>query len=319
MNIISRFPHEIKTRINAVNTYRNTKCSVAHICRRYHCSKASLMRWNKLYDGTVESLTDKSHRPHSKHPNAHTEEEIKKIIRLIKRNPHIGLNELYTKLRIEIAYTRHYASLYRLLKRLGFYGVEMKPKKKYTPKPYDTPKNLGEKWQMDVKHVPRLCYVGKTDDKFYQYTVIDEASRERFIYAYKEQSSYSTCDFIMRAISYFGYKPKVIQTDNGQEFTFIRETDKSHPVDILLTSLGIQHKLIKPRTPRHNGKVERSHRNDQERFYNFLKFYSFDDLLKQMKAYLYRSNRILTSSLNWMSPIQKREQLIKDGLTNYII
>ena len=73
---------------------------------------------------------------------------------------------------------------------------------------------------MDVKHVPSACYVGRMPDKFYQYTVIDEASRERFIYPYKEQSSYSTIDFVKRAIAFFGYKPETIQTDNGSEFTY---------------------------------------------------------------------------------------------------
>lgn len=321
MNIISRIPHEIKTRVHAVQTYRNTNCSVSFICRKYHCSKSSLMRWNKRYDGTIESLMDKSHRPHTKHPNSHTDEEIKKIKNLIKRNPNIGLNELYTKLRTEIAYSRHYASLYRLLKRIGFYKDKTSKKKKYTPKPYQTPEYLGQKWQLDVKYVPRSCYTDSVpkDDKYYQYTVIDEASRERFIYPYKEQSSYSTIDFIKRAIVYFGYKPKCIQTDNGFEFTYFKDTKRIHPFDTFLESLNIDHKLIKPRTPRHNGKVERSHRNDNERFYKYLKFYSFDDLLVQMKKYLYRSNRILTSVLNWKSPIEKRIELIKSGYIDYNI
>ena len=226
MVIISRIPHEIKTRVHAVQTYRNTNCSVSFICRKYHCSKASLMRWNKRYDGTIESLMDKSHKPLTKHPNSHTDEEITKIKNLIKRNPHIGLNELYTKLRVEIAYSRHYASLYRILKKIGFYKDKSSKTKKYTPKPYQTPQCLGEKWQLDVKYVPRACYTSSIphDDKYYQYTVIDEASRERFIYPYKEQSSYSTIDFVKRAIAYFRYKPKCIQTDNGFEFTYFRDT-----------------------------------------------------------------------------------------------
>lgn len=65
---------------------------------------------------------------------------------------------------------------------------------------YDTPTELGEKWQMDVKYVPAVCYVGTDGEKFYQYTMVEEASRERFIYAYKEASSYSTVDFVQRAI-----------------------------------------------------------------------------------------------------------------------
>lgn len=162
---------------------------------------------------------------------------------------------------------------------------------------------------MDVKVVPKQCYVGQLPDKFYQYTVIDEASRERFIYPYKEQSSYSTIDFVKRAIVYFGYKPQIIQTDNGQEFTYTKRTDKIHPLDVLLMSLQITHKLIKPRTPRHNGKVERSHRNDQQRFYSYLHFYSYDDLLKQMKTYLKRSNNIPMQSLNWLTPLQMRQNI----------
>ena len=43
---------------------------------------------------------------------------------------------------------------------------------------------------------------------------------------------------------------------------------------------NIYHHKIRPRTPRHNGKVERSHRNDNERFYSFLSFYSLEDLIK---------------------------------------
>ena len=84
---------------------------------------------------------------------------------------------------------------------------------------------------MDVKHVPSACYVGRMPDKFYQYTVIDEASRERFIYPYKEQSSYSTIDFVKRAIAFFGYKPETIQTDNGSEFTYSKEYKRTHPFD----------------------------------------------------------------------------------------
>ena len=68
-------PHELTTKINSVKLYRQTK-DIGFVVRRYHISKASLMRWNKLYDGTKESLMPKSHRPHSPHPNAHTEEEL---------------------------------------------------------------------------------------------------------------------------------------------------------------------------------------------------------------------------------------------------
>ena len=309
MTSISHYPHSLNTKYYAVLLYRNGN-PISFVCRRYKCSKASLMRWNKKFDGTKHSLIDKSHKPLTPHPNAHTEEELSWIKNYIRRNPNISLCELYGKLRVEKGYSRHACSLFRIVRKLK-YNINTEHHSKYVPKKYDTPTEIGIKWQMAVKVIPKQCYVGEIPDKFYQYTVIDEASRERFIYPYKEQSSYSTIDFVKRAITYFGYKPETIQTDNGQEFTYTMKTDRIHPVDIFLNSLNIHHKLIKPRTPRHNGKVERSHRNDQQRFYSYLKFYSYDDLLKQIKAYLKRSNNIPMQSLNWLSPLQMRQNIIE--------
>ena len=90
-------PHKLETKFYATKLYRSG-CSISFVCRRYHISKSSLMRWNKKFDGTKESLVDKSHRPKSPHPNAHTEQEIKWIRDLHRRNPHISVCELYGKL-----------------------------------------------------------------------------------------------------------------------------------------------------------------------------------------------------------------------------
>ena len=302
-------PHEITTKENSVKLYRQTK-DIGFVCRRYHISKASLMRWNKKYNGSRESLAPKSHRPHTQHPNAHTEQELSWIRNLHRRNPNISVCEMYGKLRQEKAYSRHPGSLYRVFVRLG-YRTKVEPTKKKTKHNghYDTPKELGIKWQMDVKYIPAACYAGTDGDKYYQYTMIDEASRERFIYAYKEQSSYSTIDFTKRAIIFFGYAPETIQTDNGGEFTHSSKTNRVHPFDVLCNQLNIHHKTIRPKTPWHNGKVERSHRNDQERFYNYLRFYSLEDLQLQMKRYLRRSNRIPMSVVGWKSPAEKRREI----------
>ena len=248
-------PHELTTRINSVKLYRQTK-DIDFVLRRYHISKASLMRWNKQYDGTKESLMSKSHRPHSPHPNAHTEEELGWIRNYHRRNPNISICELYGKLRQEKAYSRHPGSLYRVFIRLGYRKkVESTKKKSKHLGHYDTPTELGKKWQMDVKYVPIVCYAGTDGEKFYQYTMIEEATRERFIYPYKENSSYSTVDFVQRAIIYFGYAPDMLQTDNGGEFTHAQKTKRIHPLDVLCNSLHITHKTIRPATPWHNGKV----------------------------------------------------------------
>ena len=318
-------PHDINTRKYAVEMYRNCG-DIEYVCRKYHISRISLWRWNKRYDGTNESITDKSHRPKTKHPNAHTNQEIRWIRNYVRRNPRITLGELWIKLKKDKEYKRTITALYRVMRRLNikFYkGMMIKDtsKKKHNKK-YDTPKNIGEKGQMDVKYVPDECKSPKIAGyrRFYQYTYIDEATRERFLYWYEEHTPMNTVDFVLRVIKYFGYKPKEIQTDNGIEFTYNRaDIKKIHPLEELLKKLGIKHHKIKPRRPQHNGKVERSHRNDNEKFYSYLKFYSLEDLRKQGERYLKRSNNIPMAVLKYLSPKEKRAELEVFGKIGYAI
>ena len=306
-----------KEKYNVLKALRCTSMFI--ICRRYKVSRVTLWRWKQQYDGTIESLEPKFSRKNIHHPNEQTDEEKKSIRDLMRRNPDIGLNELYGKLYRDYGYRRNPVTLYRFLRK-----AQLKTEKKrviYKPKPYETPLAMGEKWQLDVKYVPLECYSGnEACERYYQYTVIDEATRKRFIRAYKEQSQDSTIDFILRAFKFFGYRPKIIQTDNGQEFTFLKMYTKDgriHKFDRLCRHFRIEHKLIRPRTPRHNGKVERSHRNDNERFYKWLRYYSFNDLQVQMTVYLRRSNNIPTSVLRsatdkkrWLSPNEKEAELL---------
>jgi len=313
-----KIAYTAEEKLNALKLLKTS--TIEFVAHRYHCHTTTIYRWRLRYNGSMESLEPKYCAPYTPHPNRHTDDEVKHIKDLIKRNPHIGLNELYGKLRYSFSYKRNPVSLYRFLRKNGWYA-DVKKTKKYVPQKYDTPEHIGEKWQLDVKHVPRQCYVGefKEERRYYQYTVIDEATRERFIYPYLEQNAQSTVDFIKRAILFYGYQPNVIQTDNGSEFTYTRQTanDKQHLFDAFCSSNNIIHKTIKPRTPRHNGKVERSHRNDNERFYNYLSFYSYEDLKMQMMAYLKRSNNIPSSVLSsvdkkekWLSPNEKRRELL---------
>ena len=120
-------------------------------------------------------------------------------------------------------------------------------------------------------------------------------------------------------MQYLEYKPREIQTDNGIEFTYNKSNiKKEHPLDKLLKELGIKHHKIQPRTPEHNGKVERSHRNDNERFYSYLKFYSLEDLREQGKRYLKRSNSIPMAVLKYLTPKEKRAELEVLGMVNCV-
>ena len=100
----------------------------------YSSNRQYIYRWLKRYDGTLQSLADKSHRPHH-HPNQHTEQEIKLIMDMRKRNMNAGLVVFWVKLR-EKGYTRSVTGLYRFLRKQGQMAVKP-PNPKYIPKPYE--------------------------------------------------------------------------------------------------------------------------------------------------------------------------------------
>lgn len=314
-----------KQKLKALQGWGGKTADVEWAAEKYKCAVSSLWIWKRLYDGTLDSLQNKSSRPKSPHPNAHKPDEIANIKRMLDENPHIAYTELYTELRAECAYSRCFWSMYKYIRK-----NLLRVPKEYELRenqPYETPDMIGIKWQMDVKYVPTICFAGTarqrfetTGERLYQYTMIDEASRERFLYGYQENSSHNTKDFIKRAVVYFGYVPHIIQTDNGLEFRnpAHAKPDTPHAAIDTMKKLGITHQLIRPYTPRHNGKVERSHRTDQERFYRYSKFDSIADLNEQMAAWLVRYNRTASTSLKnrygkkvFQSPLDKRAELLE--------
>ena len=72
-----------------------------------------------------------------------------------------------------------------------------------------------------------------------------------------------------------------------------------------LKELGIEYSLIRPHTPTQNGKVERSHRKDQERFYYKRVFLNLEDLKEKGRRWLKEYNNFPMRPLNWMSPLEK--------------
>lgn len=81
-------PHLIATKMKAVEIFKQTH-DVEYVMRKYHVGRASVYRWNKQYDGTRQSMENKSHKPKTQHPNAHTEQEFKWIRDYCRRNPNI--------------------------------------------------------------------------------------------------------------------------------------------------------------------------------------------------------------------------------------
>ena len=285
------------------------KHGVTKAAIHYKTSRQNIYRWRKKYDGDIHSLADRSHQPHS-HPKQHTEAEITLVKNMRRRNPHDGLVVFWVKLR-QRGYTRSISGLYKLLRRIG--GIPSKlPNPKYIPKPYEQMQYPGQKVQIDVKYVPSVCLVGEAAEDakecggyYYQYTFIDEYSRFRYLEAFKEKDTFSSTVFLKHVVAKFPYAIECVQTDNGFEFTNEMGNSKKKPPTLFektLEQLGIKHKKIRPFTPRHNGKVERSHRKDNEEFYASHRFYSFDDFVKQLALRQRQYNNFPMRPLNWKSP-----------------
>lgn len=288
------------------------KNGVTKAAIKYNVSRQYIYRWRRRYDGTLQSLADKSHRPNH-HPSQHTESEIKLIRDMRRRNPNAGLVVFWVKLR-QRGYTRSITGLYRMLRKLGEYRKAL-PNPKYIPKPYEKMYYPGQRVQVDVKFVPSACVVGEAEGKkFYQYTAIDEYSRFRYIEAFKEHSSYSSAIFLEHMLNAFPFPVHCVQTDNGLEFT--KRLIKENSLTLFeqkLKEKGIRHKLIKPYTPRHNGKVERSHRKDNEYFYANHKFYSFEDFKKQLAVHGRKYNNFPMRPLGWKSPREFLNHFLQTG------
>ena len=185
----------------------------------------------------------------------------------------------------------------------------------YRPKPYEQMTYPGQRVQVDVKVVPRRC-IADPELRLYQYTAIDEFTRLRFLAAYQEQSTCSSADFLKKLTQWYarrGIRVECVQTDNGFEFTN-RFSNSKRDLPTLFESaaarLGIRHKLIRPYTPRHNGKVERSHQEDQKRFYSCHSFYSPNDFAKQLAVHNRRSNNFPLRPLGWLSPVEFAVQYV---------
>ena len=299
MNTVTQTMQFRQSLLKYAEKYGVTKAAI-----KYNVNRQYIYRWKRRYNGDIQSLANKSHRPHH-HPNQHTEAELQKIKNFRRRNPNTGLVVLWVKLR-RSGYTRSITGLYRVLRRQGQMAVKL-PNPKYLPKPYEKMRFPGERVQIDVKFVPEACIVGDAaGEKFYQYTAIDEFSRWRYLEAFQEHSTYSSAQFLEHLIKAAPFKILCVQTDNGTEFTKRLLPGDNSPslFETRLEQAGIRHKLIRPYTPRHNGKVERSHRKDNEYFYASHKFYSFEDFKNQLAVRCRNYNRFPIRPLGWLSPIE---------------
>lgn len=163
--------------------------------------------------------------------------------------------------------------------------------------------------EMDVKYVPQKLH----SRRYYQYTAIDVSSRWRYIRIYDGQSSYHSLCFLREVIKKFPYQIKAIKTDNHSTFTnrstgYSKSADpmnpRLHALDCFCLKNEMEHYLIDPGKPAQNGTVERSHRSDQESFYDKNIFNSVNELRLKLRLWNMYYNDLRHCSLNGLTPNQ---------------
>ena len=278
------------------------KHTVTETCIRYKASRKTFYKWEKRYDGSIESLKDRSHRPHNS-PRGHTEIEKALVRRMVKKCKWRDLLLAYQMLLAQ-GYRRSYGGFKRLVQKLR----AQKPAKvnaKKKPKPYQRAEYPGQKVQIDVKFVPSHC--ATNGQKYYEYVAKDECTRWTYRELYDEHSTYSSKDFLMKFVKQAPFPIHEIQTDNGTEFTnalLVVKAQHKTLFEQALEDMDITYHRIRIATPRHNGKVERQHRTDEMRFFDNLKMYSLEDGRRQLAVYQEKSNKIIMTCLNMFSPNQ---------------
>lgn len=241
--------------------------NVAKTCRYYGISRSIFYRWYERYQKEGENgLRDKSRRPFHC-PRATQAEIIAKIVYL-RENYHFGpwKIQMYLKRYHDIVISK--SGVWRILKRLMLNKLPYNQRyKKHEDrwKRYEKPMP-GHRIQIDVKFLERIK---NTRQRYYQFTAIDDCTRLRVMKIFERNNQKNAIQFVDYVLSRLPFKTIVIQTDNGSEF---QEQFHWHVLD-----KGINHIYIKPRRPRLNGKVERSHRIDEEEFYRMMKGVIIDD------------------------------------------
>jgi transposase InsO family protein len=241
--------------------------NVSLTCRYYGISRQVFYKWRRRYEADgLDGLRDRSHRPLVS-PNATRTEVVGKIIYL-RQHYHFGPAKIAMYLQRYHDIQLSPSGVWRILKRLDLNRLPASQRHKRHDrrwKRYEKPLP-GHRIQLDVKFIAPLPGSRR---KHYQFTAIDDCTRLRVLRIYPKLNQQTAIQFLDYVLERLPFRVEVIQTDNGVEFG---ASFHWHVLD-----KGAGHVYIKPRTPRLNGKVERSHRIDAEEFYRMLEGVVIDD------------------------------------------
>jgi transposase InsO family protein len=301
-------------RLRWVLPIANGEVKLVNVAKVCPYSKRSLERWISTYKRHGESSLE----PRSTEPKTYQHEtsiRIKERVIQLRKKTKLCAMKLKWRLEKENIHI-HERTIGKILKKENLVRKYLVRKIQY--KYIKAKRQPGDLVEIDVKYVPGRV----ANRRYFQYTAIDTASRWRYLAVFDEQTSFHTIRFLEEVMERFEYKIQAIKTDNGSMFTnrylgVYRREDLSprhaHGLDQFCDWHGITHYLIDPGKPAQNGTVERSHREDQEKFYERNKFKNFADLQKKLKKWNIYYNNLEHCGLGGKSP---NEFLANYKLTN---
>ena len=260
---------QVRRRLGILQHAEEVTGNVAMTCRYYGVARQSFYTWKRRYEELgLEGLKDRSRRPKVS-PNATHVDVVGKILYL-RQNYHFGPGKIAMYLKRYHNVSISSSGVWRILKRLGLNRLPTSQRYKRLDKRWQRyEKQLpGHQVQIDVKFIAPIKGAERKR-KYYQFTAIDDCTRLRVLRIYPQLNQKTAIQFADYVMERLPFQVQVIQTDNGPEFG---SSFHYHVLD-----QGVGHRYIKPRTPRLNGKVERSHRIDAEEFYRLLDGAVIDD------------------------------------------
>lgn len=252
---------QVKQRIAIIKHVSETSKNVAMTCRYFGISRPTYYKWIRRYEKYGEAgLCDQSKRPLSS-PRATSKEVVSKLLYL-RQNYHFGAGRVSSYLKRYHDINISVSTVHAILTKNGLNRLPASQRKyeraKHHWKRYEK-QQPGLRVQVDVKFLER---VPGTKKRLYQFTAVDDCTRIRVLKIYDRCNQNTAVEFIDEVIRRLPFRVLVVQTDNGAEF---QSRFHWHLLD-----RDIGHAYIKPRTPRLNGKVERSHRIDDQEFYQLM-------------------------------------------------
>lgn len=292
--------------------------NVKAVCRKFGIHRSRFYYWKKRIDlptSDGKRLTSKKNRllSYSKRPNtspkSYPDEVIRLIIKIRKRTKR-GAEYIWFLLRDRYAIYVSVTGIYKVLNREGL--IRKRKGNRKALRTYEAPKYLpGEKIQIDVKYVKLVdgitLRLGQKYRWVYQYTSIDVATGIKCKLIYEDHNGQSSVDFLGKVRLFYPFPIKIIQTDNGFEFTwkFHALTDKTHPFTLQCQLYGYKHYLIPPAYPRANSHVERTHRIDEEEVYRGRTFTSLKQLTRiNLKTLKYFNEKRPQKTKHFLTPLK---------------